>query len=44
MCFNKINYMYFPGYIRKKHAIYSVLINVFLMYLFKYYDMIKTGT
>lgn len=43
MCFNKINYMYFPGYIRK-NMLYSVLINVFLMYLFKYYDMIKTGT
>lgn len=42
MCFNKINYMYFPGYIRK-NMLYSVLINVFLMYLFKYYSMIKNG-
>lgn len=34
--------MYFPGYIRK-NMLYSVLINVFLMYLFKYYSMIKNG-
>lgn len=42
MCFNKINYMYFFGYIRK-NMLYFVLINVFFMYLFKYYDMIKMG-